>query len=126
MIDKDIKDLTQEELEQLEDCDCQEEQTLDDRLVELELLKEQMRLEREDNAFDLVEISEADSTSKEIARDADAYANFYSRLVLSGIHSDVAGQLLMNYMTTRHNIKQAELDVEKAKYQSVQLQSQVI
>lgn len=122
-----IKDMTQEELEQLQNCECEEEQPLDDRLVEVELEKELLRIEREQNAFEFIPMPDQENEiSKEVNRDAEAYANFYSRLVLSGVHSDVAGQLLMNYMTCRHNISQAKLDVEKAKYQNILMQQQTI
>jgi hypothetical protein len=124
------KNENNEEINEIENdtYETQEEQiTTDDRFVELEIGKEIERLEREEGYFEGLNFSEnKDETFKEIVRDGEAYANFYSHLVLSGVHSDTAGQLLMNYMTCRHNVAMGKLDIEKAKHQNIQLQTQTL
>lgn len=115
-INSNVEELSEEIYE------TQEENSIDDRYVELEISKEIQRLDREECYFEGLPFAETDDkTFNEIIRDGEAYASFYSHLVLAGVHGDTASQLLMNYMTTRHNLEMNRIDVEKSKYQTIQI-----
>jgi frataxin-like iron-binding protein CyaY len=117
-------ELTPEQLEELQE---QLGEDSNDKLVDFEIEKETLRIEKEvwfdqEDKFEFVNSKEFNEGIKLGA----LYGGLYSALINSGVSSENSFQIIINEQTCRHNQVMAKLDLEKTKIQSVQIQQSQI
>lgn len=118
-----INSMTDEELEQsmvLPDEELQEGQTLDDRLVDLEIEKENRRINYEDS-FNVV-VNGFPKSYKDSYEDGFKlglrYVGIYTALIHAGMSTDNAYQITLNESTINGNIEIAKVSNENNTYNS--------
>lgn len=107
------------QINSMTDEELQEEQALDDRLVDLEIEKENRRA-RNERSFDIIMSKSSSKLHKDSYRDGFAiglrYAGIYQALLQAGMSTDNAYQITLNESTINGNIEIAKVSNENNPY----------
>lgn len=114
------KQEVEQEFETVEDA-----LSTDERFIELEIIKEGNRIEKEVwfEGEEKTEFANSEGFIKGV-RDGSYIGGYFSALINSGISNKDAIDIVLNQMNVIHNQEMAKIDIEKAKVQNVILQSQ--
>lgn len=112
-----------EKVDQVEDLEDMG-QAVDERFVELELIKEETRMEKEIELEDEI-YSDNENFHKGI-NDGLYYAGYITSLTNAGIPLDKAYELTLNAQTGKLNVELEKIKLEEVKEQAIQVQNQML